>query len=70
MITADIENPEVLRRTLLEIESRLLNVITPISVITPTDSMDPEDLRNKLNEVVDAVNAISTILNSNRKNQF
>ena len=70
MITADIENPEVLRRTLLEIESRLLNVITPISVITPTDSMDPEDLRNKLNEVVDAVNAISTILNSNRKHQF
>ena len=69
----NIEEPDVLRRVLLELEAKAIEVVTPISVIQTIDADDPIPLEVsalKLNEVIEAVNSISAILNSTRKNQF
>lgn len=69
----NIEEPDVLRRVLLDLEAKSIEVVTPISVIQTLDAEDPIPMEvsvSKLNEVIEAVNSISAILNSTRKNQF
>lgn len=69
----NVEEPEVLRRALLELEAKSILVVAPISTIQTLDTEDPivmEVSASKLNEVINAVNSISAILNSTRRDQF
>ena len=71
MIYPSIDNPEVLRRVLLNLESRTIEVSAPISTIVKLpDTVVMADTVKKLNEIIETINAISTVLNSTRNNQF
>ena len=70
MITGDLDNPIVLKRLLLELEGRLLDMPSPISAIQKVDTATGYSLETKLNEVIDTVNAIAKTLNQSRKNSF
>jgi len=65
MIPLDIQDPVVLRRTLEELESKIIVVATPISTI---NKLHPDaDLATavlKINEIVDGFNAVVVALNA------
>ena len=65
MIPLNINDPVVLRRTLEELESKIIIVATPIS---PVNKLNPgatlEEVEAKVNEVVDGFNAVIVALNA------
>ena len=65
MIPLDLSNPVILRRTLEELETRLIIVATPISPIDqlPLDATLEEAVA-KINELVSGHNAVVAVLNA------
>ena len=65
MIPLSIDDPVVLRRTLEELEAKIIIVATPIS---PINKIHPDaDLATavlKINEIVDGFNAVVVALNA------
>lgn len=65
MIPLSIDEPNVLRRTLEELESKLIIVATPISPVDklPTDA-DLATTIARVNEVIEGFNAVVVVLNA------
>ena len=65
MIPLNLEDPVILRRTLEEMEAKIIIVATPIS---PINKIHPDaDLVTavlKINEIVDGFNAVVVALNA------
>ena len=65
MIPLDLSDPTVLRRTLEELETRLIVVATPISSVTKlAPAATLEEAVAKINELVDGHNAVVAVLNA------
>ncbi len=64
MIPLNIDDPVVLRRTLEELETRIVILATPI---TPIDALPVgstlEETVGKVNEMISGLNAVITTLN-------
>ena len=65
MIPVNIDDPVVLRRTLEDLEAKIIIVATPIS---PVNKLNPgstlEVVEAKVNELVDGFNAVVVALNA------
>lgn len=62
---------EKFRRSLLELEDRLLSIPVPISTVTKlTGANSFEVTTSKLNEIIDTVNILAAAVNTTRKNSF
>jgi len=65
MIPLNIDDPVVLRRTLEDMEAKIIVVATPIS---PINKLNPastlEVVEAKVNELVDGFNAVVVALNA------
>ncbi len=65
MIPLNIDDPVVLRRTLEDLEAKIIVVATPIS---PINKLNPgstlEVVEAKVNEIVDGFNAVVVALNA------
>ena len=73
MIPINIDDKEVLRRTLLELENDALKLSAPLSYIDPLNldgSNDIQLIADKLREVLDTLNTLSSELNKTTKNHI
>lgn len=72
MIPLNIEDTTVLRRTLEEIESRLIEIPAPLRLISELTYVDGvttlEDVLVKVNEIVVALNTVNAVLNATDNN--
>jgi hypothetical protein len=70
----NVTDPVALRRTLLELEQGLLIVDTPLQVVPRLNYVEGtttlKDLYDSVEDIRKAVNAISVLINSKRRNNY
>jgi len=67
-----VENPDVLRRALLDLEHKIPTFATSIAGIDPLvldGTNDVELIANKVTELINAVNAVTSALNKTTRNK-
>lgn len=71
MIPPNLGNLDILRRVLLDLDNRTIDVEVPISTADKLAAdADLATTVKKVNELIDILNAVASTLNSARNNNF